>query len=890
MSLSLRAVPPAPSLRWDKGSPPSRLPAPVYIKQSQPHICLLPIRSSPVIFLPFFLPSVQVVKPLGRDSGHSNSLPYIGQDAIVFDHNGRGNNWAWGYTGVASHRGPGTYASERGGVGPAAAGAGEGGGMPSDLSDPRRAGGAAARVHGAASTAGKTSSAAGAHHLPTGPVKEQLWKRALAAIRRQWEACDSSAASSPANGPAHMVVLHSLGGGTGSGLGSRLLEALRDEYPKATILSVCVAPFSSGDTPLQYYNMALTLSTVSDCSDAAVFFANDDLLWRAKILRRQAAALRASSSAMSTAAIRAQLRAERGGGGGSLSEDGERVSTAELNDVAALALTGLLAPAACSKLSGAGGRGKKAGKARAFSGPAGEEEDPSLSSNIWQAWLERHKAGAGSGSGCTSGRPGKDVGPGWYDIRVDAEGEEEGEEDGGGDRDGWMRAAVSGSSMDSDGGEAVYTFAGKGAAAAAGGGSSGSAVRPRQLHNLDSSAVLEHLVPAPALKYLDVRNVWNVYANSGGSGGGRGSGGDGGGAASCVHQSSVGSSLGAMAGEGGSAVSPSASAFSIAPGLTWSDLTDNLTDQIPRYEGSGGAAGWAAATASLTGMAAGAAGKPVTTLRALLLARGAGWTDCDSVDPRMGGESSTGRGAGTGSTAAEGKRGQEGSGSAGGSSPSKASGSGRSVAILGSQASAASWPNLPPTEDWQGVSTRLSRVLRFPGMAGSSGRGTGSSRYGASSSSSFSADSERAAILQQVTDSLLLPAPAFPSHYSPALLRPSSSSRISAVRSLTLASNSDWFVPGLVHCCMRVEGLMRARAYLHHYARFGVDALLIKEAAESVLNTADAYAEACAVLGSGGGGGGGGSSGPGKGAKVTTAYAGGGSSAAPSRGAVVREY
>jgi hypothetical protein len=36
----------------------------------------------------------------------------------------------------------------------------------------------------------------------------------------------------------------------------------------SALLSACVAPFSSGDTPLQYYNMALTLATANECADA----------------------------------------------------------------------------------------------------------------------------------------------------------------------------------------------------------------------------------------------------------------------------------------------------------------------------------------------------------------------------------------------------------------------------------------------------------------------------------------------------------------------------------------------------------------------------------------------------------------------------------------------
>lgn len=46
------------------------------------------------------------------------------------------------------------------------------------------------------------------------------------------------------------VMTHSLAGGTGSGLGSRLLEEIRDSFPKAYLMTVSVWPSMCGDTPL----------------------------------------------------------------------------------------------------------------------------------------------------------------------------------------------------------------------------------------------------------------------------------------------------------------------------------------------------------------------------------------------------------------------------------------------------------------------------------------------------------------------------------------------------------------------------------------------------------------------------------------------------------------
>ena len=57
-------------------------------------------------------------------------------------------------------------------------------------------------------------------------------------------------------------MVHSLTGGTGSGLGSRLVESLRGAYPLAHVMSVAVSPHSSGDSPLQHYNSLLSLSSL----------------------------------------------------------------------------------------------------------------------------------------------------------------------------------------------------------------------------------------------------------------------------------------------------------------------------------------------------------------------------------------------------------------------------------------------------------------------------------------------------------------------------------------------------------------------------------------------------------------------------------------------------
>lgn len=84
------------------------------------------------------------------------------------------------------------------------------------------------------------------------------------------------------------------------GLGSFILEQLRDDYPLAYIFSVAVAPFSLGETPLQHYNTLLCLSWQQTYSDAVLLFQNDYVLQQAqKSTRAEKGAGRHSSEDVS---------------------------------------------------------------------------------------------------------------------------------------------------------------------------------------------------------------------------------------------------------------------------------------------------------------------------------------------------------------------------------------------------------------------------------------------------------------------------------------------------------------------------------------------------------------------------------------------------------------
>ena len=69
------------------------------------------------------------------------------------------------------------------------------------------------------------------------------------------------------------VLTHSIAGGTGSGLGSYLLEALNDRFPKKLIQTYSVFP-NDGDVVIQPYNCVLTLKRLALNADACVVIDN----------------------------------------------------------------------------------------------------------------------------------------------------------------------------------------------------------------------------------------------------------------------------------------------------------------------------------------------------------------------------------------------------------------------------------------------------------------------------------------------------------------------------------------------------------------------------------------------------------------------------------------
>ena len=92
---------------------------------------------------------------------------------------------------------------------------------------------------------------------------EYLWETSIEAIRREAEKADFFMGS---------IIFHSLAGGTGSGLGSRIIEEYRNYFGKSYLGTVSVWPSQNGDTPLQHYNSCFSLASIQEHADFSLNF------------------------------------------------------------------------------------------------------------------------------------------------------------------------------------------------------------------------------------------------------------------------------------------------------------------------------------------------------------------------------------------------------------------------------------------------------------------------------------------------------------------------------------------------------------------------------------------------------------------------------------------
>ena len=74
-----------------------------------------------------------------------------------------------------------------------------------------------------------------------------------------------------------MFLFFSLGGGTGSGLGSRLLEYIKTEFPELFVVNIAVFPNEIGENALQNYNTLLSLNKLIEYSDCVFHFDNNKI-------------------------------------------------------------------------------------------------------------------------------------------------------------------------------------------------------------------------------------------------------------------------------------------------------------------------------------------------------------------------------------------------------------------------------------------------------------------------------------------------------------------------------------------------------------------------------------------------------------------------------------
>lgn len=96
-------------------------------------------------------------------------------------------------------------------------------------------------------------------------------------IRKNAERCESLQAFS---------LIHSLGGGTGSGVGTYILRLLSDEFSKATRFSTCVYPSHENDVITSPYNSILATQELIQSADC-VFPLNNSSLYSFSQLENQ---------------------------------------------------------------------------------------------------------------------------------------------------------------------------------------------------------------------------------------------------------------------------------------------------------------------------------------------------------------------------------------------------------------------------------------------------------------------------------------------------------------------------------------------------------------------------------------------------------------------------
>lgn len=103
---------------------------------------------------------------------------------------------------------------------------------------------------------------------------------AINLVRREAELCDACPI---------LFSIHSMAGGTGSGLGAHMTEVLQDYFPDIIRANLAILPYNFGEVVVQNYNAILSLAKIASTSDAVILFENDiahELCKRTKSIER----------------------------------------------------------------------------------------------------------------------------------------------------------------------------------------------------------------------------------------------------------------------------------------------------------------------------------------------------------------------------------------------------------------------------------------------------------------------------------------------------------------------------------------------------------------------------------------------------------------------------
>lgn len=150
-------------------------------------------------------------------------------------------------------------------------------------------------------------------------------------VRRSLEPCDS---------PQAFIMLHSLGGGTGSGFGSFILEQLEDNFPELYRFTSSLLPSRNDDVITSPYNALLSTARLVDHADAVLPIDNECLLELVAAVKKQqkgqtglnssSSSSRATSQVLSLTSLRLDPFST------STRDRGERESSSNINNMSIL--------------------------------------------------------------------------------------------------------------------------------------------------------------------------------------------------------------------------------------------------------------------------------------------------------------------------------------------------------------------------------------------------------------------------------------------------------------------------------------------------------------------------------------------------------------------------